>query len=59
MYESAVIGSYLADLDGTSLQLFNIKDFSLHKSFEVLDKEDQYSAKMYIINDKYLSIFGT
>lgn len=54
-----MIGPYLADLDGTKLQLFHLKDFSLHQTFEVLDKEDQYSAKIQIINEDVLAIFGT
>ena len=56
--EANIIGSYLADLDSTYLQFFDLKDFSLHKRIKVLGKEDQYCAQMTSCGDNLLVIFG-
>ena len=59
LYESCVLGPYLLDLDGINLQVFFMKDYSLCKVFPVLEKEDQYSAKMFVLGKKTTVIFGT
>lgn len=58
LFEANIIGPYLADLDSTYLQLFNLDGFSLACRMEILTKEDQYCAQMTVASPKILVIFG-
>ena len=56
--KSIVVGSKLADLDGTFLQFFNINDHTFVHSREVLQKVDQYCARLTALSPSLIVIFG-
>ena len=52
------MGSYLFDIEGTQLFVYDLESLTFKTSIEVINKEDMFCAKMRAISDKFIGIFG-
>ena len=53
-----VVGSYLLDIGGTQLFVYDLEELTFKISIEVLNKEDIFCAKIRAFNDKLVGVFG-
>ncbi len=58
LYQSVATSKYLVDLDGTSLFFFDWEKFALKNTLEVLAKSDQFCAKLRVLNENFIVVFG-
>lgn len=58
MYAPLIIGDKLLDIEGTNLLFFSNEKFSMEKEIPLLNKEDQYCAKLRKLSDNLAVVFG-
>jgi hypothetical protein len=58
LYESVVVGDHLVDIDGTRVFLYEVDGMVFQDSIQVLNKDEQFCAKVRPINNQYLAVFG-
>ena len=49
--QAIIISSQLVQLNGTTLQFFDIKEYTLIHSMDIIEKEAQYCAKLVILSN--------
>lgn len=58
MYAPLIIGDKLLDIEGTNLLIFSNEKFSIEKEIPLLNKEDQYCARLRKLNENFAVVFG-
>jgi len=48
----------LLDIDGTLLFIYELNGIVFKKSIEVLNKDEQFCAKIKAVNNKHVVVFG-
>lgn len=51
MYAPVIIGESVLDIDGTNLLIFSSDKFEIQREISILNKQDQYCAKLRKLNN--------
>lgn len=53
-----MVGELLVDVDGTNLFFYQLEGMNFKDSVEVLNKDEQFCAKIRCFNNDFLAVFG-